>query len=577
MESFVEYVNEQTLIDFVVKERVKCATNRSLPKTLPKKSQTKEGLSDILKRIQSMTPPRNKWRRLRQRSRNGNIPTAVLNRNSLKSTICFDLKKYRKYGAEAPEYLVNLLNFFDEIYNLVDSDGPLDFNFSDCAKVIAKFKKNKGDTAIYRPLSVYSSLHAKTLISLASEYLTKALDDKLHTEILAYRPKRDYHEKVNYSTKPDDAIWGLRKFMADHPGQQMYVAECDIQKFYDVLNHDVVLQCFMEIAEEAQIPNYHKVERILKAYLDSYSFPKDIMSLNDDKNFWNIYKAKQKNPKEFCRFEWVSDDCFKTCYESEEQLQGCKHLLGVPQGGALSCIVANVVLNSVDKVVLAEDDPNRFFVRYGDDILLAHTDYQKCCQLMDAYVKSLERHHLPYHPFVPLSEFKQGAKITKDYWDMKSKSPFLWGSGEGNASEWIGFVGYEVKYTGETRIRKTTLDKKFNAINKKYHECFLKETPKNFHRFMQSNRRKLAGLNSSLAKMAALKRNSYSIQQAKSLDRYRLHKIEKLQRKLTNKFRDLAIENCEEIDLAKIFVINKEASRDKSFYWKLHDISKNQK
>ena len=207
MESFAEYVNEQTLIDFIVKERVKCATKRSLPKPLPKSKS--EELPDILQKIQSMTPPRNKWRRLRQRSRRGNIPTAVLNRNSLKSTICFDLKRYRKYGAEAPEYLNNLLDFFEEIYDYVDNDGPLDLNFSDSAKVIAKFKKNKGDTAIYRPLSVYSSLHAKALITLASEYLTTKLDDKLHTEILAYRPKREYHGKKDYSTSPNDAIWGL--------------------------------------------------------------------------------------------------------------------------------------------------------------------------------------------------------------------------------------------------------------------------------------------------------------------------------------------------------------------------------
>lgn len=574
MESFAEYVNEQTLIDFIVKERVKCATKRSLPKPLPKSKS--EELPDMLQKIQSMTPPRNKWRRLRPRSRKGNIPTAVLNRNSLKSTICFDLKRYRKYGAEAPEYLNNLLDFFEEIYDYVDNDGPLDLNFSESAKVIAKFKKNKGDTAIYRPLSVYSSLHAKALITLASEYLTTKLDDKLHTEILAYRPKREYHGKENYSTSPNDAIWGLREFMDKHKGQQIYVAECDIQKFYDVLNHDTVLECFAKIAQEAQIPNYHEVERILKAYLDSYSFQKDIMSLNDNDSFWNIYKAKQKEPKQFCRFEWVSDDCFKTCYESEQQLASCKHFLGVPQGGALSCIVANVVLNDVDKVIVSEEDPDRFFVRYGDDIILAHTDYDKCCLLMDAYVRSLEAHHLPYHPFAPLEEFKDGAKITSAYWDMKSKSPYLWGPGEGNASEWIGFVGYEVRYTGEMRIRLSTLDKKFGAINKKYHECFLNDTPNNFHRFMQSNRRKISCLNSSLSKMAALKSSSYSLRQMKSLDRYRLHKIEKLQRKLTAKFRDDAIENCEEIDLAKLFVTNKAASRDKSFYWKLREISKNQ-
>ena len=68
----------------------------------------------------------------------------------------------------------------------------------------------------------------------------------------------------------------------------------DIQKFYDVINHDVVLRCFRQIAQEAQLPQSHEVERILKAYLDSYSFQKDIMSLNECEEYWVPYRQRQK-------------------------------------------------------------------------------------------------------------------------------------------------------------------------------------------------------------------------------------------------------------------------------------------
>ena len=499
-----------------------------------------------------------------------------LNAASLRSTIACDLKQYEKIGGnDAPEYLKNLLEFVDRVQAILHSDAPIDF--TDNIKVIAQFKKHDGDTAVFRPLSVYESPEVKALISLASAYLSKCLDSELHEEILSYRRRRTYHGKEEYSTKPEDAITGVKEFIKAQEGQKIYVAECDIQKFYDIINHDVVLECFASLAEKAGIPEYHEVERVLKAYLDSYSFHKDIISLNDDDEYWAEYRRKQKPVVRNCRFEWVSDECFKTCYESGQQLDECRHLLGVPQGGALSCIIANVVLNSVDQVVIAEPDSDRFFVRYGDDILLAHTDYDKCCELMKAYVTSLEKHHLPYHQFKSLADCKVGVKTTKEFWDMKSKSPFLWGPGDGNAFEWIGFVGYEIRYTGETRIRLSTLDKKFGAINKRYHSCILKETPKNFHRYMQSNRRKIAGMPSSLFKMTALDFNPFSVKQAKSLDRYRKHKIERLQQKLTRKFGKESWASGESIDLAYRFITQKQESRNYSFYWTLHSIGRDAK
>ena len=561
--SFAEYVSERTIIDLVIKERVKIAAKSSL---------TKEKVPEPDLEIRKMTPKRNQWRRLRPHLRDRKASKEVRNTASLRSTIYHDLRLHGA-GGTTPEYIPELLSFVKNITRIVNSDSPIDFN--GCIKIIAQFKKNEGDTAIYRPLSVYTSLEAKTLISLASGYLSSVLDKHMHKEILSYRPKREYHGQKNYATDGNDAIIGLRKFLDDHRGQNIYVAECDIQKFFDIINHDVVLKCFAELATEAGLPDYHQVERILK----------DVMSLNADEEYWKVHRQSQMRharrqkggqmTREIAnyRFGWVDDECFGTCYESEEQFKACRDYLGVPQGGALSCIISNVVLNSVDKAVVDESDPDRFFVRYGDDILLAHTSYEKCCELTNAYVKALEEHHLPYHPFKSVCECKDGDKTLKSFWDVKSKSPFYWGPGEGNASEWIGFVGYEVKYAGEVRMRKSTLDKKFGAINKKYHSCLRKDEPKNFPNYLQSTRRKLSGIPSSLTKMKALKLNRYSIFQVKSLDRYRLQKIQRLQAKLTRKFSHLSWETGKSIDLEYNFITQRQKGAEHSFYSKLASIS----
>ena len=559
IKSFVEYVNDKTIIEFLVKERVKIAASGTILK--------KGRLSDIEREIRSHMPPRNTWRRVRKKTRDEITSTAVLNKIALRNTVRYDLEKYGENSADAPDYLKKLRLFIDEIKAMVDSDAPIDL--SGQIRVMAQFKKNDGDTAIYRPLSPYKTLKTKALITLASAYLTKYLDDCLHEEILAYRPKRVYHG-CYCTTSGDDAIYGIKDFLAAHPGQAIYVAECDIQKFYDVINHDVVMRCFREIAQQARLPRIHEVERILKAYLDSYSFQKDVMRLNDNESFWAQYRNKQKKQTtKFCRFEWVSDECLRACYGNDEELAACRSSLGVPQGGALSCVIANIVLNSVDKVITGQPDKERFFVRYGDDILLAHTDYDKCKELIEAYARSLEEHRLPYHPFRPLGGCKTGDKPGKEFWDIKSKAPFLWGPGEGNAFEWVGFVGYEVRYTGEARLRLSTLNKKFGAINKRYHSCILEKTPKDFKGYMKANRSKLKRLPSSMVRFPALDKNMYSIQQMKSLDRYRLTKILRLQDKLDLKFGGIAQKTGFPIDIEETFVSQWYRGEAFSFYRQL--------
>ena len=157
---------------------------------------------------------------------------------------------------------------------------------------------------------------------------------------------------------------------------------------------------------------------------------------------------------------------------------------------------------------------------------------------------------------------KVKEKNTKKFWKGKSKPVFLWGPGEGNASEWIGFVGYEINRNGGTRLRLSTLDKKFGTINKNYHKC-LESRTQDSSRLVERARRHMEELPKTLEDFTELRLSPDPwlskplYHQLKSLDRYRYNKLAKLDSKLSAR--------CgHQVDLTEYFKKNEQFSFYKS-------------
>lgn len=543
MQSFQEYLSADgcdIIIRLLAKERVKQGGKNKLDRT--SKSE-----------IKPIMPPRDRWLRLRQSTRSKGLSTETANILSIRKTIASDIKRFSNDMLNAPKYLSRLFEFLNDITEMAARRSSEIFS-EKAFTIVPKFKEDDGQDAIYRPLCIYEDLKTKILISAASSYFTQVFDPYLHEEILSYRPRRKYHNETTV-TNGNHAIKSMREFISSHKGEMIYVAECDIQKFFDIINPDIVLECFDRLALKAGIQGYDQARSVLKAYLDSYGFVPDVLSLNNEPAYWSMSRKKHKGKvKGQCLFKWVKEEGFLQAYTPEEfKLQ--RAYLGVPQGGALSCVISNVVLNDVDQCIVAEEDPDRFFARYGDDIILMHTNRSKCEELLERYKRSLLEHKLIYHNFEDFSTLKDGAKNTKAFWKGKSKPVFLWGPGEGSASEWIGFVGYEVRYDGITRLRISTLDKKFGDINKKYHKC-LDSTQHDTQKLIASTIKRMESLPKSVEKFSELKPNQYLGMQMKSLDRYRHKKIAKLDRRLSKRHQT-------QTNLIAHF----EAKADVSFYW----------
>ena len=69
--------------------------------------------------------------------------------------------------------------------------------------------------------------------------------------------------------------------------------------------------------------------------------------------------------------------------------------VGVPQGGAISMLIANWVLDIADRRVERWGDESLFYARFCDDIVIAHPDRRKCRAARDRYLRALERLLLP--------------------------------------------------------------------------------------------------------------------------------------------------------------------------------------
>ena len=532
MLSFIEYASEHRILELLIKERVKVALKgkleKSSPQTIANKADSAIPLS-VTEHISLLMPPRDSWCRPQKKERekfqqDQSVTKSKNQKQLLARSIAITIKKHRNSGKEY-KYLNSLDAFIAEMRGEIAGCEPIAFN---SIKIIGKKKSvNSDNVTILRPLCVFESLREKLLIALAAKYLSEIFDPFLHSEIISYRPPRIYHNSENrVITTRDHAIENIQAYRRCH--RNIYVAECDIQKYFDTINHDVIRRCFNQFADKVKAIypcfDYSAVGRIVDAYLDSYSFYNNV--LVENKHLLNYTPARM--------YEGPKDELFikRGCYTEADFAQS-KGKIGIPQGGALSGLISNVVLNTIDnESVLNTSDPNRFFCRYGDDIMLMHTSRSKCEELIANYCKALTENKLLYHEFVSVADesiCRQDGTIRTAFWDLKSRSPFLWGrsDAEKEAVDWIGFLGYEIRYTGEVRMRRSSLNEKFRGIKRKYRGCAKSNFAKGQAKLKKNTTieseilryvDKFVGDGLSNAK--SLNRNKYSMTQALKLNRY---------------------------------------------------------
>jgi retron-type reverse transcriptase len=466
MKQFEDYFSENEILKLICKVRVKLAKNKSKKHLLhlltsnpnynyhikvnsEPTNKFEAQQKELTEFLSTILPPRKKWVKLGQASRrkpnriNEFLTSNDKNYYSLLKTIRAEAKKQEK-----AEWYANLQKFVEGVAtiakgNKYEVSKPIIF-----PKPKDKIKQDEKNEC--RPICIFN-LKDRIVLSLTNKFLTKVFDEQFQDSSYAFRSKRNSQGSI---VSHHDCIVDICKFRIDNSNNDLFVAECDMKKFYDTVNHKIALKLFKHLIEQSKKKyltlNFNIPSAIFKSYLNSYAFNTNIPKPEDYK-YWTSYKI----PNGY--FGWLDKREIRNHYICISHKR-----IGVPQGGALSGLIANIYLNQAD-IKLSKIDV--FYQRFCDDMIIISKDFATCSKAKEVYEKELEKLKLFPHKFKSSNELKKienGKLKLAEFWNGKSKGPYKWGKVEDNAFPWIGFVGYEIDYLGNIRVRKKSLLKELS-------------------------------------------------------------------------------------------------------------------
>ena len=449
MQNFTSYFSEKILIKLLAGYRAKHAHRRHklhMMRDISLHPSTKKFINKQpnteFEVLQNIFPTRRNWVRLNEKERKkcDNSVKQVTER-LYKSYICY---KYKRIPLnECEEWYQNLIKLVNKIKETI---ANLDDYDMDSPKIFGILKKIKKKETEYRPIAIYS-LEDRLISSLTSRYLTDSFDHYFHDCSFAFRSSKREERFTHH--KSIEKIIEYRKSK-----EEIWVSECDIQKFFDTVNHKHIYKVFLDHIKEIRLSHNITIDEraiiIFNKFLNSFAFNKDVYPKNDQKEFWIDNKMRENG-----YFKWIEETLI-----NEYGKEYLKSRIGVPQGNAISCFISNLLLHSVDSKVKSVCN-EIFYVRFCDDMILMHENKAKCEEGLEIYKTELKKNYLSFHE-PSICENYTTKENWKRFWrDSKSKLPYIWANPKiiENAFPWLSFVGYQIKYDQEVRLRRDAIRK----------------------------------------------------------------------------------------------------------------------
>ena len=423
MKAFEEYFSFEAIVGDLIRWRLR-----------GKGTPGENGRTDV----EEVLPPRKMWSRVGVKERKG-VDPAVLRKQSILRTIL----RYREPASPLPPHLYKsggnrnrvrsaeklkdeiwgrkLLALVEEVQKTVLS-GAVVF---ETPKMFEIEKGRENGVKKVRRVASFERLLDRVILSRMTAYVRDSLEPSLTEHCYSFRSDPSISHQLAIArlqewrwamtARPESALY--------RTAVPMFVAECDIVKFFDSISHDVVRRCWDEMGFNA------RAGKVLEAYLGVYAA--------------DGADAQERVPPGVAR-------------------------RGLPQGGALSTVLANLVLRVADAAVQNVDDGQLFYARFCDDVVFAHPNEEGCRCAMEAYAEALRGLDLPLHP-VEDFVYRPADGSATEYYSIKSKGPFRWREaevGERGCAPWVSFLGSQVRYDGETRIRKESIEKHIRSLGR---------------------------------------------------------------------------------------------------------------
>jgi hypothetical protein len=424
---FEYYFSERQLLKVLCRRRAILA-KKEHDKLFNKRLLEYNNKSKIDKFYQ-MFPPRNKWIRLCKNERKNktavDINTIQIERTILRSTK--NLKAKPK-----SEWQYQLFRFICDIKNTVLNGKYI----VPVPNIQAQFKEIKHGVKVFRPIA-YFDYKDRIIISQCNRYLNECFDHTFLDCSYAFRLRNMQGKSFSHHSAIEDVIAYKKRFITD----KLWVSECDITKFYDCVNHYTIKKIYENKVKEVSSLGINVDDRannLFSSYLDCYSFNHLVKQIKLGKN---------------SEFGWVNDKQLK-----QINFNAINDRLGVPQGGALSCLIANLLMDVIDKKIQSMNDGDLFYARFCDDMILIHPNQSYCDKVLEQYSASLLDLGLISHPFTKFETYN------KDFWKSKSKASYPWAKNgmDDNPKKnvpWLSFVGYQLSYDLRVRVRRSSLKK----------------------------------------------------------------------------------------------------------------------
>jgi retron-type reverse transcriptase len=459
------------IINLLCRYRIKCAEKGRKKQLLreltanPDQLQTLKFKDDIFDQLAQLLPPRKEWIRGSYKERlktNDSVKTSL---ESIRNRVIRTFQEVRK-GEVAPQWYQNLSAFITKLNKRITEIDAFKFDNPKTIPVVKEILVSKDlnqKITVCRPISVFN-LEDRIILSLSTKYLLALFDTTFHDCSFAFRPVRFVNDET-ILIKHHDAIKEILNFKQRITTSKLWVAECDINKFFDCVNHKTVKKIFYDNLNEFKKKKIYyddKIGKIFTAYLDCYSFTNDVYPLNNNLEYFSEYKIKNG------RFDYPEKKLKQEFYKRDNII---KRRLGIPQGGAISCFIANLLLHEIDKKIYRSKNDDYLYVRYCDDMVLIDINEKKCAGRLASYIKEVKRLKLLPHLPKKIPDYIKsdcGYNSAKLFWSTKSKEPYKWGFPQKgkSISPWLAFVGYQIKYNGQIRVRKKSLTNEIKKQSK---------------------------------------------------------------------------------------------------------------